>query len=183
MIDFSRWIVSVDRPSWDEAYLKQANDIKERSIDANTKHGCILTNENNHIVSTGYNSFPIDFPDEFLPNYRFPEETDCYKYDFMIHAEANAVCNLTTKNYSRLTCYMTGKPCITCLKLLRQIKVDRIVLSNTYGWGPGEEEKECFDIILYYSRISMETLNQKYVFYTEESPQFNGRWINKCSPC
>jgi dCMP deaminase len=184
MIDFSRWIVSVDIPDWDEYFLEIVEVVKKRSKDANTQHGCILVDERNRIIATGYNSFPSNFPDDYLPNARSQTiEPNCPKYPLMVHSEPNAIANITTKNYETLTCYITGTPCTRCLSELYQNGVRRIVMSQPYGWQFSEEEKEYFDIIVYYGNISIETLDKKYVLHTEDNPEFCGRWVAKCSPC
>ena len=43
------------RPSWDEYFLAIAEEVSRRSPDPNTKHGCVLVDEGNRVLSTGYN--------------------------------------------------------------------------------------------------------------------------------
>lgn len=167
-----KFIKPVTRPSWDEYFLSLVKPIASRSCDANTKHGCVLVDENNHIVGTGYNSFPRWFNDDILPNFRPEGESDSPKYKFMVHSEVNAISNLTTKSYKKLTCYLTGIPCVQCLTFLHQNKVDRIVILDKYGWSKSEEESEYWHTIYYESGIKLETLDEYYQVFEL------GRWFN-----
>ena len=59
--------------------------MAQRSHDAQTQHGCVITDANHRIVGVGYNGFPRGLDDSSLPTTR-PE-----KYHWMIHAEINAL--------------------------------------------------------------------------------------------
>lgn len=177
MIDYSKWIKKVEVPSWDEYFLILANDIKIRSKDANTKHGCVLVDENNHIIGTGYNSFPRDFWDDLLPNNRISHvEPNCPKYDWMIHAEDNAIKNITTKNYRYLTSYQTGFPCHNCLIDLHQVRTRRVVISNKTGWQFSKDETQKTNITLQMSGIRIETLTEEYIGYSITGKDIFFQW-------
>ncbi len=96
--------------------------VKELSCDAETKHGCIITNKDNRIIGTGYNSFPRECDNESLPNIR-PD-----KYPFMIHSEENAVTNCThkPKDCGGGIAYVTGICCYLCTRHLWNNGVDEI---------------------------------------------------------
>jgi len=108
------------RPSWDEYFLDLAEQISRRSPDPSTKHGCVLVDEENRVISTGYNGPVSGLPHELI-NATRPE-----KYDWFIHAEDNAVvfarCDLRGA-----TAYVTGMPCAACFRRLLQVGVRRIV--------------------------------------------------------
>lgn len=181
--NYDGYIKKVDVPSWDEYYLEMVEIVKKRSQDGNTNHACILVDEKHRIVATGYNSFPTGFPDAELPNFR-PTKIDptCPKYHFMVHSEENAICNLTTRNYDTLTCYITGTPCVRCLRLMYQAGVRRIVMTNRYGWQFSGDEQVYFDEIIYCGDIELETLTEKYIRYTVESKWLwkeELRWVDK----
>lgn len=178
---YKKWIKKQDRPTWDEYFLNIADVVSTRSIDANTKYGCVLVDENNHIVGTGYNSFPRGFPDNKLPNFRTkPNEPDCPKYKKILHSEVNALSNITTKNYSKLTCYLTGVPCVNCLDLLYQNRVTRIVCSRKYSWA-NEDMEEFIEHFYWMSPLSLETLDERLVF--DSLRDFTGvkklEWVKK----
>ena len=105
---------------WDDYFLNIAEQVSLRSPDPNTKHGCVIVDENNRVLSTGYNGPVRGYPNK-LVDYRRPD-----KYDWMIHAEDNAVlfakCDLQGS-----TAYITGHPCGQCFRRLAQAGVKRIV--------------------------------------------------------
>ena len=124
------------RPTWTDYFLGMAFLASQRSHDVHTQHGCIIVDENRHIVATGYNGFPKGMDDTSLPLTR-PE-----KYLWMDHAEANAVANATRSlgDFARLTAYVTGKPCYDCLKTLRRHGVRSVVYANRRGFTSGMAE-------------------------------------------
>lgn len=100
--------------------------VSMRSKDAQTKHGCIIVNEKNRIVGTGYNSFPSGMDDQLLPNLR-PT-----KYSYIIHAESNAIKNTSINDLDGCRAYITGYPCLSCLtELYQKSIVNLTVLPNT----------------------------------------------------
>ena len=104
---------------WDSYFMQIAEVISVRSTDPNTKHGCVLVDKNNRIISTGYNG-PIKGLDHSIVELKRPE-----KYNWMIHAEDNAV--LFSKcDLDGCTAYITGHPCADCFRRLAQAGVKRI---------------------------------------------------------
>ena len=88
-----------------------------RSHDSETKVGCVIVNHDNHVLSIGYNGFPAGCRDDELPS------TRPLKYPFMVHAEENAISNLTVNAGKGLRAYITHTPCYRCAKLLWQNSV------------------------------------------------------------
>lgn len=116
------------RPSWDEYFLGLAFVVSSRSRDKDTQHGAIIVDENNIIVATGYNSFIRNLNDDDWPITR-PE-----KYQFMIHAEENALLNTNVRLRDTNAClYVTGKPCVHCLQRVIQSGIKKIVYANRQG--------------------------------------------------
>lgn len=113
----SEW---ADRPGWNQYFLALAEQVSRRSPDPSTRHGCVLVDGDHRVISTGYNG-----PISGLPNQMVPLERPA-KYDWMIHAEDNAVifarCDLRGA-----TAYITGPPCAACFRRLLQVGVRRIV--------------------------------------------------------
>ncbi len=114
------------RPSWEEYFLGIALVVARRSHDVHTQHGCVLVDELNHIVGVGYNGYPRGMDDDLLPKRR-PQ-----KYQWMIHAEVNAVSNCHKKPIG-CTAYITGPTCNPCLMHLWQNGVERIVQLEAHG--------------------------------------------------
>lgn len=124
----------MERPSWNNYFIKLADIVSERSPDPNTKHGCVIVDDSNKIISTGYNGFPPGGPDFQLPLTR-PE-----KYDYIIHAEMNAIlssrCDLRGH-----TMYITGMPCKNCLKHIVAVGIKKLIVGNR-TFSSEKDEKE-----------------------------------------
>lgn len=112
-----------------ENYMKIAEVVSESSHDEDTKVGSILIDgESGAILSTGYNGFIRSAPDEKLPKTR-PD-----KYQYIIHAEQNLICNASRHGISMdggiLICTMS--PCIHCIRLLYQCGIKEIYCKELY---------------------------------------------------
>ena len=94
---------------WNDFFISIAYVCSKRSKDPNTQVGCCIADENNRIISTGYNALPIG-----LDNYNYPWDRDKdflnTKYPYVIHAETNAI--LFSKiNLQNCKLYTTLFPC------------------------------------------------------------------------
>lgn len=133
------------RLNWDEYFLKICEVVALRSLDEDTKLGCVIVNENNHIVATGYNSLPAGVYDDSWPVNRLskldvakdnygvvhiidgvpkPTEGVTYtslgeitKYDVMAHAEVNAIVS-SGQPLKSCKLYCTYLPCAECAKAI-----------------------------------------------------------------
>lgn len=123
------------RPSWDEYFLALAEQVSRRSPDPNTKHGCVLVDQDKRVISTGYNGPVSGLPNEMVPLTR-PE-----KYNWFIHAEDNAVA-FARCDLRGATAYVTGPPCAACFRRLLQVGVRRIVYASRQSACITPEETE-----------------------------------------
>jgi len=103
-----------DRLTWHEYFIGLAKFVAIRSHDAQTQVGCVVVDDDNHILGLGYNGFCSGVDDSSLPN------TRPGKYPFIVHAEQNALANMSLKSHSRKRAYITAYPCSVCAKLLWQ---------------------------------------------------------------
>ena len=119
-------INKVARPTWTETYFNVAKVIAKRSEDPRTKVGAVLV-KNGVIVGTGYNGAPRNFKGKFNWN---SEE----KYDYVIHAELNAISNAQSVGVSVVGAdiYLTLSPCHDCIKLLIQNQIKRVFYLKEY---------------------------------------------------
>jgi len=117
--------IKVYRNTWHEYFILQAFFVSTRSLDAQTKCGCVLVRDNT-IIASGYNSFIGGINDSVLPNTR-PD-----KYPFMIHAEHNAILNCSKNGISTKgsTAYITTIPCCGCLQYLYQAGIKDIYFAQ-----------------------------------------------------
>lgn len=130
--------MSDERPGWDEYFLEIAEQVSRRSPDPNTKHGCVLVDRDNRVISTGYNGPVAGLPNEMVPLTR-PE-----KYDWFIHAEDNAVA-FSRCDLRGATAYVTGAPCAACMRRLLQVGVSRIVYGGRSSKCISESEQAACD--------------------------------------
>ncbi len=115
----------VERNNWHLYFILQCYLVSTRSLDAQTRCGCVLV-KNNTVIGTGYNSFVGNIDDHKLPNLR-PA-----KYPFMIHSEHNAVLSCAKNGVSceGATAYITGPPCCGCLQYMYQAGIRAIYFAN-----------------------------------------------------
>ncbi len=115
-----------NRPTWTETYMEIAKVISKRSKDPRTKVGAVLV-KNGRIIGVGYNGEPRDFTYEFNWN---TEE----KYDYVIHAELNAIANACSigANVNGADIYLTLSPCHECIKLLIQHQISNVYYLKEY---------------------------------------------------
>ena len=89
-----------DYISWDEYFMGVALLAAKRSKDPNTQVGACIVDENNIIISTGYNGFPYGCSDDTFPWERDGDDT---KYKYVVHAELNAILNANGKSLKGAT--------------------------------------------------------------------------------
>ena len=78
--------------SWDEYFMGVALLAARRSKDPSTQVGACIVDDDNRILSTGYNGFPYGCSDEEYPWAREGDSNDT-KYPYVVHAELNAILN------------------------------------------------------------------------------------------
>ena len=122
-----------DYISWDEYFMGVALLASERSKDPSTQVGACIVDEDKRILSTGYNGFPQGCSDDEFPWNR-DEKLGDTKYQFVVHAELNAILNARGKNLSGSTIYVALFPCHECAKAIIQSGVKEVVyLSDKYN--------------------------------------------------
>lgn len=116
------------RPNWNEYFINIAKVVATRSLDEETQVGSVITDANNRIISTGYNSFPAGCQDDDLPT------TRPGKYPYMVHAEMNAIaCCRTDLRGGKLFC--TLLPCQDCAKAIATSGIKTVVAEQVYERG------------------------------------------------
>ncbi len=125
-----------DYISWDDYFMGVALLASERSKDPNTQVGACIVDDNNRILSTGYNGFPLGCSDDVFPWDREGEATDT-KYPYVVHAELNAILNARGKNLTGSKIYVALFPCNECAKAIIQSGIKEVVyLSDKYHDTP-----------------------------------------------
>lgn len=120
--------------SWDEYFMGVALLAAERSKDPNTQVGACIVDEDNRIVSTGYNGFPYGCSDDEYPWSRVGESMEDTKYGYVVHAELNAILNARGRSVAGTRLYVALFPCNECAKAIIQSGIREIVyLSDKYA--------------------------------------------------
>ena len=114
--------------TWEEYFMGLAHLSGLRSKDPNTQVGAVIVDENNRVVSIGYNGFPSGVSDDEFPWGREGGVLDT-KYAFVVHAELNAILN-SQRSVRGCTLYVSLFPCNECAKAIIQSGIRRIVYES-----------------------------------------------------
>lgn len=137
---------------WDERFIGLAKHVATWSKDPSTKVGCVLIDPHTKaVVALGFNGFPRGVREEAEPcstnlspldpaRWRRPT-----KYDFIEHAERNAIYNAARHGHPTqgLWAYLSWDPtesvCTSCARALIQAGIQRVL-------GPNESVQGRLDI-------------------------------------
>ena len=133
--------------SWDEFFMGAAMLCAERSKDPNTQVGACIVNNENRILSVGYNGFPAGCDDEVFPWDRSADDAYDTKYLYVCHAELNAILNCRGRSLAGSRIYVALFPCNECAKAIIQSGIKEVVyISDKYADTPGTRaSKRMFD--------------------------------------
>ena len=122
-----------ERLSTDQYFLDVAAVVAKRGTCIRRKVGCVLVDSNNHIVATGYNGVPKNFPhciDQPCAGADYPSGKGLELCE-AIHAELNAFLQCRSDDF--LTMYTTTTPCAACAKVICNSNVKRVVSMSQYS--------------------------------------------------
>lgn len=128
-----------DYLSWDECFMFEAIVASMRSKDPRTQVGAVIVDENNHLLSQGYNGAVKGMDDRTdMPWDSLGEQTGDImqiKNTFVVHAEANAIQNYTGEKIrlKNAKIYVTLFPCLECTKLIITSGISKVVYLNMYS--------------------------------------------------
>jgi len=125
------------RVSKDDYFMKIAEVVSERSTCIKRKVGAVLIKDS-HILSTGYNGSPSGFnhctPKTCIrQNLKSGEKPELCRG---VHAEINCIIQAAIHGTSILgntTLYTTHFPCMSCLKLIINAGIKRLVYKEGYN--------------------------------------------------
>ena len=122
-----------DYIAWDDYFMGVSLLAAERSKDPSTQVGACIVSEDNRILSTGYNGFPQGCSDDDFPWNR-DQSLGETKYNFVVHAELNAILNAGGKSLVGSRIFVSLFPCHECAKAIIQAGVKEVVfLSDKYN--------------------------------------------------
>jgi dCMP deaminase len=123
-----------DYITWDEYFMGISLLAAMRSKDPSTQVGACIVNEDNIIISTGYNGFPKGCNDDVFPWERENIEMNKTKYPYVVHAELNAILNSGGRSLKGARIYVALFPCNECAKAIIQSGIKEVVyLSDKYA--------------------------------------------------
>ncbi|WP_338971321.1 dCMP deaminase family protein [Spiroplasma endosymbiont of Panorpa germanica] len=118
--------------SWDEYFMAIAELNAMRSKDPETQVGCVVVNNLNQIISSGYNGFPRGISNDSFPWDRNQENQFDNKYPYVVHSEMNAIVS-ARGDLSGCIIYTTLFPCHQCVKVIIQAGIKHVYYgSNKY---------------------------------------------------
>ena len=115
-----------DYLSWDEYFMGIAELSARRSKDPSTQVGACIVDDNNKIMSVGYNGMPKACSDDDFPWDREGGQLET-KYFFVCHAELNAILNYRGGSLEGSRLYATLFPCNECAKAIIQAGIKEII--------------------------------------------------------
>ena len=134
-----------DYIGWDTYFMLIAKISAMRSKDPNTQVGACIVDDNQKIISCGYNGAPRGFSDDLFPWDR-DGDFEKTKYPYVCHAELNAILN-SNADLRGCTIYVDLFPCNECAKAIIQCGIKKVIyLSDKYnGTKENLVAKKLFD--------------------------------------
>ena len=115
-----------DYIGWDDYFMGVSLLAADRSKDPSTQVGACIVSDDNRILSTGYNGFPQGCSDDDFPWNR-DESLGETKYNFVVHAELNAILNAGGKSLVGSRIFVSLFPCHECAKAIIQAGIKEII--------------------------------------------------------
>jgi dCMP deaminase len=143
-----------------EYFIEVARAVAIRSKDPSSKVGALLVDQDNVIVSTGYNGF-VAGCDESKLSWERPA-----KYLYIIHAELNALI-YSRRDLSGCRAYVTHGPCENCLKHLLQARVTEVWYSDASIMRDRgtDEQKNAISNLIQATGARVKNINGKDYIY------------------
>lgn len=143
--------------SWNDYFMSIAEAVSKRSMDPSSKYGCVAVDQENSILSTGYNGPPRNVHDDTIPLTR-PE-----KYTYMEHAERNCIYNAARKGIALDGCtfYVTGMPCTDCLRAMYQVGAFKVIYLDRVATSANDEWYKLLEFLSKYMHVEIMPMKGK----------------------
>ena len=130
------------RPSKHDYFLEMLNLVARRSTCIRRSVGAIITDQEGHILATGYNGVPINFDHCISHPCRGAGDNPGDTSKCMaIHAEQNAILQCSALERAH-TLYCSNLPCFVCSKMLANTNIKVVICQEDYADHSG------FDILI-----------------------------------
>jgi dCMP deaminase len=120
-----------ERVSLERAYLRVAVALAGRSTCLDKQVGCVITNESNEIIATGYNGAPRGWTHCTSTGICLAEKFCTKDMCPSAHAEQNALLQCRVPEQIH-TIYLTLSPCVGCIRIINNTPCKRIVFLNEH---------------------------------------------------
>ena len=152
----------------EDYYMAIALLTSGQSKDPSTRVGACIVDQNENVVSAGYNHPPKGWDDNFFPWGNDKKNgIRNTKYPYIVHAEMDALAGHYVEGG---TCYVTLFPCTNCAKLIVSSGIKKVVYLHMYTTDP--EELACVMDIFRNSDV-------EFVSYSEVKEKgFDGLEMN-----
>jgi dCMP deaminase len=132
----------MNRPTWDQIWMKVAETISLRSHHPEYKVGAVIvSSDNTQVLSLGYNGNAAGMSNE--PDSIKPGESG------LLHAEINALLKLDYNNPKDKVLYLTLMPCEYCAKAIVNSGIKKVVYKDEYRCKKGVEILNAQNILTY----------------------------------
>lgn len=146
------------RAKWDRRFLEMATLVGSWSKDPSTQVGAVIVDDNNRIISVGFNGMAQgveDNPDRF--------EDKGFKHRTILHAEENAIL-FAQRDLTGCTIYISPMPaCSKCTSFIIQSGIDRVVTYEV------DEVREPWEKSFEMSHTMMAEAGVEYVTVKKET--------------
>lgn len=143
---------------YDENIMKLALTISHLSKDPTTKVGCVITNQDNEVMSVGYNKIKDYIPIKDIDYINLNKTIKKYAF---LHAEMMALSRLK-ETTEELSIYITHPSCINCA--VDYLLNSNYIFKNVYYINRGSDEfiqryhvQEALDLML-YKKVNIEAI-------------------------
>ena len=111
-----------------------------KSKDLRTKVGTVIVDDENDILTTGFNGFPRGISDAL------DRQAKMEKVKYTLHAEANACLSAARKGVSirGAKCYVTWAPCEKCALMLIQSGIKEVIFHQDNKIGESWQDSVKF---------------------------------------
>lgn len=120
-------------PDYEVYFMGIAVMVSKKSQDPSSKVGAVIVNKDLHIVSSGFNDFPVDVRNTKY-GYAYIKDTEVTwiesKYPYITHAEASAILHASTVDLTDCTIYITMHPCHECARMIVEKGIKKVVYMN-----------------------------------------------------
>lgn len=122
------------RPSWDEYFMKLAQDVATRASCDRKKVGAIIVSQDHHLLSSGYNGAPRGWPSCDEIGHELVTINDRQSCVRTIHAEENAILQAARKGIAIAgsVIYTTAAPCYDCSRRIAQVGIVGVYYGEEY---------------------------------------------------